>query len=61
MAGIILNERNRGAAKVYSEKAGTQAEESNGDALNKRLPWCTVVSGQIDLKIGGACIASVPR
>jgi hypothetical protein len=47
-------------APVYSEAAGTQAVRSIGDALTKRLPWCTVVSGRIDLNIGGARIAANP-
>jgi len=33
--------------------ASTQAEQSNGERV-KRLPWCTVVSGQVGLNIGGA-------
>jgi hypothetical protein len=33
--------------------ASTQAVQSNGERV-KRLPWCTVVSGQIDLNTGGA-------
>ena len=41
--------------KVYSELASTLAEESNGER-DLRLPWCTVVSGQVDLNIGGACL-----
>ena len=41
--------------KVYSELASTQAEESNGER-DLRLPWCTVVSGQVDLNTGGACL-----
>ena len=54
MRDIILYERNKGAiAKVYSEVASTQAEQSNGERL-VRLPWCTMVSGQIDLNTGGA-------
>jgi len=39
-------------AKVYSEAASTQAEQSSGECL-VQLPWCTVVSGQIDLNTGG--------
>jgi hypothetical protein len=39
-------------AKVYSEAASTQAEQSNGERP-VRLPRCTVVSGQIDLDTGG--------
>lgn len=46
--------------EVYSEMAGAQAERSIGDAPKRRLPWCTVVSGRIDLKIGGARIVAVP-
>jgi len=50
---IILYERNRGAlGTVYSEAASTQAEQSSGECL-VQLPWCTVVSGQIDLNTGG--------
>ena len=42
-------------AIVYSELASTQAEQSNGDAPKTgAVPWCTVVSGQIDLNTGGA-------
>jgi len=43
----------RQPTKVYSEAASTQAVQSNGERV-KRLPQCTVVSGQIDLNIGGA-------
>jgi len=39
-------------AKVYSEAASTQAEQSSGERL-VRLPRCTVVFGQIDLNTGG--------
>jgi hypothetical protein len=39
-------------AKVYSEVASAQAEESNGER-RVRLPQCTVVVGQIDLNTGG--------
>ena len=64
MGIIILYERNKGAcldtaapvdnqAKVYSEVASTQAEQSNGER-RVRLPRCTVVPGQIDLNTGGA-------
>jgi len=53
MRDIILYERNRPAtAKVYSEVASMQAEQSNGER-HVRLPRCTVVSGQIDLNTGG--------
>ncbi len=51
-----MSRRARQPATVYSEVAGTQAVQSIGDALKKRLPRCTVVSGRIDLKIGGARI-----
>ena len=33
--------------------------QSNGERL-MRLPWCTVVSGQIDLNTGGARIKAYP-
>ena len=53
MGIIILYERNKGAVgKVYSEAASTQAEQSSGERL-VRLPWCTMVFGQIDLDTGG--------
>jgi len=61
MVGIILYERNRPAtAKVYSEVASTQAEHSSGVCL-VQLPWCTVVSGQIDLNTGGGAGMRQPR
>ena len=57
MGAIILYERNKGAMMtVYSEAASTQAEQSSGDAWRCgaiAVPWCTVVSGQIDLNTGG--------
>jgi len=54
MGEIILYARNRPAiAEVYSEAASRQAEQSSGER-RVRLPWCTVVSGQIDLNTGGA-------
>jgi hypothetical protein len=50
-------------AKVYSEVASTQAVQSNGERV-KRLPYCTMVSGQFDLDIGGAknvfCLVATP-
>jgi hypothetical protein len=53
MGIIILYKRNKGAMlKVYSEAASTQAEQSSGEC-HVQLPWCTVVSGQIDLNTGG--------
>ena len=58
MGNIILYARNtpqggrRVLAKVYSEAASTQAEQSSGEC-HVQLPWCTVVSGQIDLNTGG--------
>jgi hypothetical protein len=38
--------------EVYSEVASTQAGQSSGERP-VRLPWCTVVSSQIDLNTGG--------
>jgi len=53
MMSIILYERNKGAVRtVYSEAASMQAEHSSGECP-VQLPWCTVVSGQIDLNTGG--------
>jgi len=53
MGIIIFNERNKGAMRtVYSEAASMQAEQSSGEC-HVQLPWCTVVSGQIDLTTGG--------
>jgi len=35
-----------------------KAEKSNGD--DESLPWCTVVSGRIDLNIGGVRVEAIP-
>ena len=48
----FIREKPPSKAKVYSEAAGTQAVHRNGERL-MRLPKCTMVSGQIDLKTGG--------
>jgi len=53
-----VSRRARQPAEVYSEAAGTQAEKSNGD--DESLPWCTVVSGRIDLNIGGVRVEAIP-
>ena len=52
--------KDRPATLVYSQMAGKQAEKSNGDARGSRLPWCTVVVGRIDLRIGGVRVAARP-
>ena len=52
--------KDRQPAKVYSEVAGMQAEKSNGEARDSRFPWCTVVSGRIDLRIGGERVVIHP-
>ena len=46
--------------EVYSEVAGMQAEESNGEVRAMRFPWCTVVFGRIDLRIGGVRVVIHP-
>jgi len=49
----FIREKQGRVEKVYSELASTQAVQSNGERV-KRLPYCTMVSGQFDLNIGGA-------